>query len=437
MSDDSAEVMMALPEGWEWTTLGEVAPVRRKPPGLPARKSVAFVPMALISERGSTISTFETRDGTSVNGTYFEEGDLLLSRITPSFENGKQGIVLDVPGGYGYATTEVYPLNCSVEIAPDFLNMMLRSQGVRRALIPMMAGATGRMRLPERVVEGFRIPLPPRREQALIIKAIGEEFGRLDAIEKELDGVDLLMEQFRNALLRDAFSGHLVLPHAEPDGERVDSNGRPELPQRWEWRTLGDLCDRPAYGWTTRASQEGAVKLLRTTDITNGPISWPDVPCCEVAPDDLQRYGLRAGDLVISRTGAGAGSSALISTEPPSPTAFASYLIRFRPQQDVSSNFLAYFLSSHGFWAQVAATASGLKKNINATKLSAIQVPVPSLAEQELIVAALDVELSRLDGVRAVAGEARIDLTRIRDSVLHRAFIGQLVATTQADGDQA
>ena len=42
------------------------------------------------------------------------------------------------------------------------------------------------------------------------------------------------------------------------------------LPEGWKWKTLGEICSKPQYGWTTKANPEnGTVKLLRTTDITS------------------------------------------------------------------------------------------------------------------------------------------------------------------------
>ena len=44
------------------------------------------------------------------SGTYFERGDILVAKITPSFENGKQALTTTLPTPYGFATTEVIPL---------------------------------------------------------------------------------------------------------------------------------------------------------------------------------------------------------------------------------------------------------------------------------------------------------------------------------------
>ncbi len=41
------------------------------------------------------------------------------------------------------------------------------------------------------------------------------------------------------------------------------------IPETWISSTLGSVCEKPQYGWTTKATDSGNLKLLRTTDITH------------------------------------------------------------------------------------------------------------------------------------------------------------------------
>jgi type I restriction enzyme S subunit len=102
-----------------------------------------------------------------------------------------------------------------------------------------------------------------------------------------------------------------------------------ELPVGWELSTLGEVAGKGQYGWTTKASPYGSVKLLRTTDITKGPVDWETVPFCQENPDHIDKYRLSPGDIVISRAGS-VGFASLIG-EVTGLCVFASYLIRFSP----------------------------------------------------------------------------------------------------------
>src|SRR5689334_16155560 len=147
------------------------------------------------------------------------------------------------------------------------------------------------------------------------------------------------------------------------------------LPVSWKSVTLGDICYSSQYGWTTSARANGSqFRFLRTTDISHGPIDWSSVPFCEELPEEPEKYRLVPGDIVISRAGS-IGLSALIGECPPS--VFASYLIRFRPIEQLSAKYIAFFLQSSSYWEQVKNSAAGIAlQNVNATKLSKIEIPI-------------------------------------------------------------
>lgn len=206
-----------------------------------------------------------------------------------------------------------------------------------------------------------------------------------------------------------------------------------ELPKGWEWSTVGGVSDPPQYGWTTKAANSGQVRLLRTTDITRGPVRWDTVPFCTEMPGNLAKYQLMKGDIVVSRAGS-VGASALIVDDPPPPAAFASYLIRLRPSQSLDERFLAFFLHSPLYWTQIADSAAGIAlQNVNAKKLAAIALPVAPLAEQQRIVAAIEEAFSKLDAGEAGLRTVRQLLKRMRDAILDAAVIGRLVPQDPTD----
>ena len=200
------------------------------------------------------------------------------------------------------------------------------------------------------------------------------------------------------------------------------------LPSGWKLETLGSLCEKSQYGWTTKADKDGqGVKFLRTTDITPGVVDWERVPFCVEAPPDLEKYLIREGDLLISRTGS-IGVNYLVSN--PEPAVFASYLIRFRPKKSISTKYLRYYLQSPTYWRAIAAGKKGIAvQNVNATMLSKIPVPVAPDSEQREIVAELEKQFSRLDEAVANLQRVKANLKRYKASVLKDAVEGRLVPT--------
>lgn len=188
----------------------------------------------------------------------------------------------------------------------------------------------------------------------------------------------------------------------------------------------------PQYGWTTKASNSGDVRLLRTTDITSGKLDWDSVPFCSKEPEILEKYLLNDGDIVISRAGS-VGKSFLISN--PEESVFASYLIRFRSM--VNKKFFYYFLQSPDYWNAITEKSSGIAmQNVNATKLKQIHFPLPPLNEQKRIVEKLEELFSDLDAATEDLLKAKKKLRRYRMSILNAAVTGELTKEWREEHQQ-
>ncbi len=199
-----------IPEHWEVVRLGEVVKIGHRGVKL-SGDSIPFIPMSLIPDEFMFIERWEMRRREDVrSGVLVKEGDLLVARITPSFENGKQGIVKSIPGEWGYATTEVFPI-WTDEKSPlnlFYLAYYLKYPKVRQNLSGKMEGTTGRQRLPKSLLISLPIPLPPLHEQkriAEILKAVD------DKIEAERRRAEALETLFKT-LLHDLMTARRRLP---------------------------------------------------------------------------------------------------------------------------------------------------------------------------------------------------------------------------------
>ncbi len=197
------------------------------------------------------------------------------------------------------------------------------------------------------------------------------------------------------------------------------------LPEGWGLATLGEICLKPQYGWTTKANHEkGRLKLLRTTDITSGVVNWDTVPYCTEEPEDIKKYLVESGDILISRAGS-VGVSFLINK--PERSIFASYLIRFRPNEPIDRKYVYYYLKSPDYWAAIGASKVGIAvPNVNASKLSQVPIPIAPANEQKLIVAEIEKQFSRLDEAVAALKRIMANLKRYKASVLKAAVEGKL-----------
>jgi len=203
---------------------------------------------------------------------------------------------------------------------------------------------------------------------------------------------------------------------------RQTQTNNSRLPENWTVTSLGDVCQKPQYGYTTKATQSGKTKLLRTTDITTGHIDWGKVPFCTDEPENIEKYLLQQNHIVVSRAGS-VGVSHLIKE--PERSVFASYLIRFLPY--INPEYVRYFLESPSYWTEISEHKMGIAvPNVNATKLAGISIPVAPLNEQRRIVAKIEALFSELDNGVESLKTARAQLKTYRQSLLKAAFEGRL-----------
>ena len=199
-----------------------------------------------------------------------------------------------------------------------------------------------------------------------------------------------------------------------------------ELPEGWNYATVGELSEAIQYGYTASAIQNSkGPRLLRITDIQNGNVIWDSVPSCEITNDNLLKYELKTGDIVFARTGATTGKSFLIQSCP--NAVFASYLIRIRPNEKVDPHFLILFFQTRDYWRMILENVAGIAQpNCNASKLKKLPIPLPPLAEQQRIVSRVEALLTHINAAHDRLSRVPLIMKRFRQGVLAAACSGRL-----------
>ena len=190
----------------------------------------------------------------------------------------------------------------------------------------------------------------------------------------------------------------------------------------WETKELAAVS-AISYGYTESASSEPVgPRFLRITDIQDDHVDWDSVPYCKIEKADLPKYRLVSGDIVFARTGATTGKSFLVD-EPPEAV-FASYLIRLRLlDKNLLPEFVLLFFQTAGYWQSIKDGSSGSAQGgFNATKLGALTIPVPPLAEQQRIVGLLDEAFEGLATAKANAEKNLQNARALFESHLQSVF---------------
>ncbi len=172
---------------------------------------VSFLPMTCISEAG-LILQHEIRKFGDVkkNYSYFRNNDVLLAKITPCFENGKKAIAENLINGIGFGSTEFHVLRANEEICTKWILLAISQENFRNEAIMQMAGAVGQKRVPQRVIENFKIPIPSKEEQVRIIREVEIYFSVADKLEETIESSLKQAESLRQSILQQAFEGNLT-----------------------------------------------------------------------------------------------------------------------------------------------------------------------------------------------------------------------------------
>ncbi len=417
---------MDLPLNWRIVRFEEVATFTKKPKGLRYSEydEVPFVPMNLIPIATLFSKEFILKPTDSISsGTYFEAGDILLAKITPSLENGKQSIIEDLPTPFGIATTEVIPIR-EVEGVSDkiYLFYYLLNPDVRTLLTRKMQGTTGRLRLGTKALADVEIPLPPLPEQRRIVAKLEVLFTQLDAPVDSLKKAQTQLQRYRRSILKAAFEGALT---------REWRDGHSDS---WESINLNEFItlesgSRPKGG--VRGILEGIPSLGGEHLNADGGFNFEKIKYIpEKFFESLNKGRIYPDDIIIVKDGATTGKTSFVDSNfPHKDAAVNEHLFIVRVDSKFAlPKFVFYYLFSSKGQQQIlsdfrGATVGGISRNFPLK----VNVPIPLLTEQAQIVSELERYLSVADEIEATLDAELKRAERLRQSILKEAFCGKLV----------
>jgi type I restriction enzyme S subunit len=148
-----------------------------------------------------------------------------------------------------------------------------------------------------------------------------------------------------------------------------------------------------------------------------------------IVDKDRAKFVLKRGDILVNRTNSAelVGKCAVFDLK--RDFAFASYLIRLRLDTNKADPCLvAAYINSPADRAYMFSERKQMtgQANVNATKLRALPIALPKLAEQRRIVAELDALQAEMDAVKRLQAETATELDALLPSILDKAFKGEL-----------
>jgi type I restriction enzyme S subunit len=196
---------------------------------------------------------------------------------------------------------------------------------------------------------------------------------------------------------------------------------------------LEDVAWGFEYGWRGQPSPTGSTRFVRTADLGRGSqdISWTTVPFSSEEPP--QHLLLRPGDILVARNGEGSIGNSAVVLELPGPTTFSSNLIRLVPKTPDVGRYLACFMRSPHWSAEIGRLSSGAAiPNISSAKLRKLALPLFDEVAQARAIELCEETRRDADEARVRIGRARTELASLRAAAANEAVRGNLQSQLQA-----
>jgi type I restriction enzyme, S subunit len=389
-----------------------------KPEKLDPDEQVTFCKMESIGEQGE-FDTSETRAYETVSSGYtrFVEGDVLVAKITPCFENGKGAIAKGLKNGLGFGTTELYVLTPSSSIQAQYLYYIIASGIFRDLGEASMTGAAGQKRVPDEFISNFPIWLPPLELQRRIADYLDAETTQIDALILEKERMLDLLEEKRAALISQAVTKGLDA------GVKMKDSGLEwlgKVPAHWKLERAKQF-----FALREEVSESGEEELLTVSHIT-GVTSRAEKDVNMFKAEDMTGYKrCQPGDFVINTLWAWMGAMGIAWQEGIVSPAYHVYI----PRAELIPEYVDLLGRSKPFVAEVIRFSKGVwssRLRLYPESFLDIQLPVPPPSEQHEIVSRVEIETKKnLEFKNAI--DDSLELLRERRSALITAAVtGQL-----------
>ncbi len=268
-------------------------------------------------------------------------------------------------------------------------------------------------------LQEFPFPVAPFSEQKRIVEQIESLLLKLDEAAEKAQAMIDGYETRRAAILHQAFSGELTAKWRKEKNISIDS---------WHRKSIGDLCISLKYGTSKKSDAVGDVVVIRMGNLQQGEIDWGDLAYTN-DPEDIEKYKLLPGDILFNRTNSAAlvGKTSIYRGD--YPAIFAGYLIKLDYYREIiCGEYLNYALNTLDAkeYCNSVKTDGVNQSNINAKKIGAYVIPVPTIDEQKEIIDILNSILTKEKESKTIAESVIEQISEMRKAILAKAFRGEL-----------
>lgn len=374
-------------------------------------EEVQFLPMEAVWTDRLDLSETRLKSAVSTGYTRFREGDLLLPKITPTFEAGRASIAKRLVHPIGAGTTELHVLRPSPDVEIRWLNYFLNSSEFLQRGRADMYGVAGQKRISDDFVKDYRILLPALTEQQRVAAFLDGETDRIDALIAEQQHLVGRLEQRLDA------ARALLLLGDDRSGMAIWRRGRLK---RFVRVARGRFTHRPR---NDPALYDGPYPFIQTGDIAGA-----DDGVVRTYSQTLNEQGLQASRLapegtMVMAIAANIGDVARLGFD----ACFPDSVVALSPQPGLDADYLMQLVLALKS-EFVGSSTLNTQLNINVERIGDVPVAIPPIEAQRALVAELH-DLEHRTRSIAIEIEHQIGLLREhRQALITAAVTGGLEA---------
>jgi type I restriction enzyme S subunit len=324
------------------------------------------------------------------------------------------------------------------------------------------------------------LPIPPLAEQHRIVAKIEELFSELDQGVASLKTAREQLKVYRQSLLKNAFEGKLTATWRAEHRDQIEPAAAlqqriaherearyqqqladwqnqckpgpkpkppkplppltpeelaelPELPEGWGWFKVNHLCDVVRGGSPRPAGDPkyygGDIPFLKVADITRNPSPYLSTYSFTITEAGLNKTRqIEPNTLLLSNSGATLGVPKICLISATMNDGVAAFL-------GLPGHELLYH---YYFWQSQTEKLRNIDQgaaqpNLNTDLIKETPIPICSSAEQSIVTERLEAALSEADQLDQTLATALQQADALRQSILKKAFCGQLVKQDKND----
>lgn len=382
--------------------------------------TVSFVPMESLRNGNIDLKEISFSEAKG-KYTYFADGDLLIAKVTPCFENGNIAVAENLKNGIGFGSSEIFVLRMNKDSLNKYVFYLSQTSHFQDSACATMCGVGGLKRISPLFFRTYEFNIPSLAEQQRIVNYLDKKLSaidlRVEVLEKEKEAYARLKKSVINQAVTRGLNPNVALKDSG-----IDWIGM--IPEHWEIKRIKELCTFVSRGATPDYVDDSNFKVMNQAVFSSGKLNHEIVKYSSIMKSDSQ---IRKGDLLIASTGGGVLGKLYYFDDIDQNFYADSHVTIVRNDKGSFNVKLLYYLLSINFDMINACMAKGStnQTELQREKLLAYEISIPPLTEQQAIADYLDEKCAKIDA--AIENiRKQIDASkRLKKAIINEAISGK------------